>query len=134
MNTEIRLLKLTNGEDIIAEVNENTEKFLLDNPLLMRVQSRVTSEGVQEGLHLSRWVQPFSDATNFTIPRQHVVLSTNVSEGLSKYYQYTIRSFQREEAPLTLRETINAEPTDSELDEIENEELEALEPFNKTIH
>ena len=134
MNTEIRLLKLSNGEDIIAEVNENSEKFLLDNPLLMRVQSRATSEGIQEGLHLSRWIQPFSDETNFTIPRQHVVLSTNVSEGLSKYYEYTIRSFEREEAPLTLRETTHAGPTDAELNEIEDDELKALEPLNKTIH
>tara|TARA_B100001758_G_scaffold201194_1_gene180144 strand:+ start:420 stop:836 length:417 start_codon:yes stop_codon:yes gene_type:complete len=138
MNTEIRLLKLTNGEDIIAQVNENTEKYHLDNPLLMRVHSRVTDAGVQEGLHLSRWVQPFSDATKFTIPIQHVVLSANVSEGLSKYYEYTVRSFQREEAPLSLKERMIEEPTDAELDEIEEEELEAeleaLEVYNKTIH
>lgn len=134
MNTEIRLLKLTNGEDIIAEVNENTEKYRIDNPLLMRVQSRVTPSGVQEGLHLSRWVQPFSDETQFTIPIQHVVLSTNVSEGLSKYYEYTVKSFEREEAPLSLREKMFEGPTDAELDKIEEEELEALETFNKTIH
>ena len=100
----------------------------------MRVQSRVTPSGVQEGLHLSRWVQPFSDETQFTIPIQHVVLSTNVSEGLSKYYEYTVKSFEREEAPLSLREKMFEGPTDAELDKIEEEELEALETFNKTIH
>lgn len=134
MNTEIRLLKLTNGEDIIAEVNENTEKYHLDNPLLMRVQSRVTDQGIQEGLHLSRWLQPFCDQTKFTIPIHHVVLSTNVSEGLSKYYSYTVKSFERNEAPLSLKESMIDGPTDAELDEIEKEELEAIEPFNKTIH
>tara|TARA_B100001175_G_C19425264_1_gene598269 strand:- start:642 stop:1061 length:420 start_codon:yes stop_codon:yes gene_type:complete len=139
MNTEIRLLKLTNGEDIIAEVDENTEKYNLDNPLLMKVHTRVTSSGVQEGLHLSRWLQPFCEYSNFAINKSHVLLSTNVSEGLSKYYEYTVKSFKREEAPLSLRESILHEgPTDDELDQIEEEEfeaeLEALEPFNKTIH
>ena len=42
MNSEIRLLKLTNGEDIIAYVNETPESYHLDNPLVMKVHSRMT--------------------------------------------------------------------------------------------
>tara|TARA_Y100001963_G_scaffold159091_1_gene261271 strand:- start:1166 stop:1561 length:396 start_codon:yes stop_codon:yes gene_type:complete len=131
MNTEIRLLKLTNGEDIIAYVNETPESYHLDNPLLMKIHSRMTPKGVQEGLHLSRWVQPFSDETNFSIMRQHVVLSTEVTDGLNQYYQYSVKSFEREEYS-----TISG-PTNEELDKIlaeEEEEFMALEGPSNKIH
>ena len=134
MNTEVRLLKLTNGEDIIAYVDEtNPELYHLDNPLLMKIHSRITNDGVQEGLHLSRWVQPFSEQTNFTIKRHHVVLATGVSIGLTKYYEYSVQSFLRHpDDNLLLRE-----PSDQNLDEIlaeEEEEFMALEGPSNKIH
>ena len=94
MNTEVRLLKLTNGEDIIAYVDDtNPNLYHLDNPLLMKIHSRPTSQGMQEGLHLSRWLQPFSEETSFQLERKHVVLSTEVSFGLNKYYEYSVKIF-----------------------------------------
>tara|TARA_B100000424_G_C22909806_1_gene484019 strand:+ start:177 stop:584 length:408 start_codon:yes stop_codon:yes gene_type:complete len=135
MNTEIRLLKLTNGEDIIAYVNETPESYHLDNPLLMRIHSRPTKHGIQEGLHLSRWVQPFSEETNFSIMRQHVVLSTEVSDGLNRYYEYSVKSFEREEYEKGNPEILG--PSDEELEEIMEEEEEnflLLDSPSKAIH
>ena len=134
MNTEVRLLKLTNGEDIIAYVDDtNPNLYHLDNPLLMKIHSRPTSQGMQEGLHLSRWLQPFSEETSFQLERKHVVLSTEVSFGLNKYYEYSVKSFNRED---------EKEPTDEQLMEIaleeavaeDEEELLSLEPLSKSIH
>ena len=143
MNTEVRMLKLTNGEDIIAHVDEtNPEAYHLDNPLLMRVHSRMTPAGMQEGLQLSRWMQPFSEATNFKIEKQHVVISTEVSAGLNRYYEYSIKSFEHDDSLDKL--SASTEPTDKELmhlasdeDEIyddEEEEFMSLEPLSKLIH
>ena len=133
MNTEIRLLKLTNGEDILAQVDiTNPNLYHLDNPLLMKIQSKITPNGIQEGLHLSRWVQPFSEETNFSIEKQHVVLSTEVSAGLTRYYQYSIRSFEHDDDDIRL-----SEPTNGELKQIEMEEAmeeainEGIEEFNE---
>ena len=135
MNTEVRLLKLTNGEDIIAMVDgSNPELYHLDNPLLMRIHSKITERGVQEGLHLSRWVQPFSESTNFTIKRHHVVLSTEVSLGLSKYYEYSVKSFERDDEKISLPAP---SPTDMELEKIlkeEEEEFMSLEGPSNKIH
>jgi len=132
MNTEIRLLKLTNGEDILAQVDiTNPDLYHLDNPLLMKIQSKITPNGIQEGLHLSRWVQPFSEETNFSIEKQHVVLSTEVSAGLTRYYQYSIRSFEHDD------DIKLSEPTNKELKQIEMEEAmeeamnEGIEEFNE---
>ena len=138
MNTEIRLLKLTNGEDVIAFVDATNPKlYHLYNPLVMKFQSKITSKGVQEGLHLSRWVAPFSEETKFSIDKKHIVLDTEVSTGLSKYYEYSVKSFERSDDLIT-------EPTDEELDEIElsaediiseeDEELISLESPSNKIH
>tara|TARA_B100000745_G_C20012276_1_gene343956 strand:- start:71 stop:496 length:426 start_codon:yes stop_codon:yes gene_type:complete len=141
MNTEVRLLKLTNGEDIIASVDQtNPELYNLDNPLLMRVRSKLTPNGVQEGLHLSRWIQPFSEETKFSIEKQHVVLSTEVSIGLTRYYEYSIKTFERDDSDINLPDSI--EPTEKELMELaleeavaeDEEEFMSLEPISKAIH
>ncbi len=137
MNTEIRLLKLTNGEDIIASVDETPESFHLYNPLLMRIHSKMTPEGVQEGLHLSRWVSPFCEEKTFSIMRQHVILSEEVSIGLNKYYEYSVRSFERSDT-LDRKPLLEIQsPTDNELEEIlaeEEEEFMALESPSNKIH
>ena len=88
MNKEIRLLKLTNGEDVIANVDTTNPKlYHLYNPLVMKMHSKLTSNGVQEGLHLSRWVAPFTEERSFSIEKKHIVLDTEVSIGLSRYYE-----------------------------------------------
>ena len=136
MNVEIKLLKLTNGEDILAQVDRtNPDLYNLDNPLLMKVHSRITPNGLQEGLHLSRWIQPFSEETNFSIEKQHVVLSTEVSAGLTRYYEYSIKSFKHDSNSIRL--PVPEEPTNEELKQIELEEAmeeameEGIEEFNE---
>ena len=141
MNVEVRLLKLTNGEDIIAQVDvTNSQLYNIDNPLLMKVHAKMTPQGVQEGLHLSRWMQPFCESTNFSIDKKHVVITTKISVGLSRYYEHSIKSFERDENKLELPAPIK--PTRKELNEIALEEAmeEDIEEFNeiplqsKSIH
>ena len=142
MNTEVRLLKLTNGEDIIATVDETTpELYCLDKPLLMRIHSKLTPDGIQEGLYLTPWVQPFSEATNFKRDNKHVVISTEVSIGLNKYYEYSIKNFERDGEQNMIQKVL--EPTEKQLLEIaaaeedfedEDEEFLSFTPTSKLIH
>jgi len=133
------VLKLTNGDDIICEVDYErydseaslTQRvFEIQNPLLMVATRRVEADGVREGLSLSRWVEPFTEQKYFSIPATSVITSAEASPGLVKYYEYVLNRMEHyfDEGSL---------PTDEDLDEIELEEdeefLELEGPSNK-IH
>ena len=133
------VLKLTNGDDIICEVDYerydseaslSQRVFEIQNPLLMVATRRVEDDGVREGLSLSRWVEPFTAQKYFSIPATSVITSAEASPGLVKYYEYVLNRMEHyfDEGSL---------PTDEDLDEIELEEdeefLELEGPSNK-IH
>ena len=133
------VLKLTNGDDIICEVDYerydseaslSQRVFEIQNPLLMVATRRVEADGVREGLSLSRWVEPLTELKYFSIPATSVITSAEASPGLVKYYEYVLNRMEHyfDEGSL---------PSDEDLDEIELEEdeefLELEGPSNK-IH
>ena len=133
------VLKLTNGDDIICEVDYerydseaslSQRVFEIQNPLLMVATRRIENDGVKEGLSLSRWVEPFTEQKYFSIPATSVITSAEASPGLVKYYEYVLNRMEHyfDEGSL---------PSDEDLDEIELEEdeefLELEGPSNK-IH
>ena len=133
------VLKLTNGDDIICEVDYerydseaslSQRVFEIQNPLLMVATRRVEADGVREGLSLSRWVEPFTEQKYFSIPATSVITSAVASPGLVKYYEYVLNRMEHYFDE-------NSLPTDEDLDEIELEEdeefLELEGPSNK-IH
>ena len=111
-----QVIKLSNGEDIIATVElTNSDKFKVTEPLKMSTVSNNTEKGVVESLGLSRWVQVYSDQPYYSIQKNSVVVMTPASEGLSRYYEYVLRSMGNPD---------EREPTDQELDSIElNEDI-----------
>ena len=87
-----KVLKLTNGEDIICELEEkNKSVYEIQNPLQIITTRDVQNGGVQEGLSLGRWCHPFTDQTYFSIPVDAVVTTAKASPGLSKYYEYILK-------------------------------------------
>ena len=115
-----QVIKLSNGEDIVCKVHENTSsrensKLKISSPLRMETITRDTSKGVVESLGLSRWVQPYSDEQEFTIQRTTIVMMTPVSAGLQKYYEYVVDNMK------TMRKDLSS-PTEKELRVIEKEE------------
>lgn len=133
------VLKLTNGDDIICEVDYerydseaslSQRVFEIQNPLLMVATRRVEADGVREGLSLSRWVEPFTEQKYFSIPATSVITSAAASPGLVKYYEYVLNRMEHYFDE-------NSLPTDEDLEEIELEEdeefLELEGPSNK-IH
>ena len=109
-----QVIKLSNGEDIIATVElTNSDKFKVTEPLKMSTVSNNTEKGVVESLGLSRWVQVYSDQPYYSIQKNSVVVMTPASEGLSRYYEYVLRSMGNSD---------EREPTDEELNSIELDE------------
>ena len=131
-NVSYTIVKLTNGEDIICELEEkNKSVYEIQNPLQIITTREVQNGGVQESLSLGRWCHPFTDQTYFSIPVDAVVTTAKASPGLSKYYEYILKRTEQRYLDY------NREPTDEELEEIdievEEEFLELESPSNK-IH
>ena len=115
MNSQI--VKLSNGEDIIGSVeNLDSGKFKVTSPLKMSTITKVTDKGAVESLGLSRWLQVYSDQQHYIIEKTGVVIMTPASEGLSRYYEYVLKSMDRLQ--------LVAEPTNKELNEIETDEID----------
>ena len=131
-NVSYTIVKLTNGEDIICELEEKSKNvYEIQNPLQIITTREVQNGGVQEGLSLGRQCHPFTDQTYFSIPVDAVVTTAKASPGLSKYYEYILKRTEQRYLDY------NREPTDEELEEIdievEEEFLELESPSNK-IH
>tara|TARA_B100001057_G_C22735267_1_gene905556 strand:+ start:696 stop:1106 length:411 start_codon:yes stop_codon:yes gene_type:complete len=126
-----QVIKLSNGEDIVCRVHENTSsrensKLKISSPLLMETVTRETKKGTVESLALSRWVQPYSDEATFNVERNSIVIMTPASVGLSRYYEYVLEGMSR---------VIVDKPSKKELDKIEKEDIndEVLENMLDSI-
>ena len=132
-NVSYTIVKLTNGEDIICELEEKSKSvYEIQNPLQIITTREVENGGVQEGLSLGRWCHPFTDQTYFSIPVDAVVTTAKASPGLSKYYEYILKRTEQR-----YLEDYNREPTDEELEEIDmevEEEFLSLEGPSNKIH
>jgi len=134
------VLKLANGEEIICEVDYDQYNDVADplkrvyeiqNPLLMTHTREMSSQGLREGLSLSRWFQPFTEQKYFSIPATTVVTSAAASPGLSKYYEYVLKRIGDEIDGIITEEK---ELDDYTNDEIYDELLEEEESPSKLIH
>jgi hypothetical protein len=136
------VVKLTNGEDIVCEVNEDTGSQLkISSPLKMDTISRTTTKGVVESLSLARWVQPYSDEQYFNIEKNSIVIMTPASAGLARYYEYVLNNIHNmqliKKGPSKKELKVIEEEMDLEEELVSSEDLkEILDNFSikKTIH
>ena len=138
MSNNYQILKLTNGENIICDIktqNENDVILEVTAPLKMDIMSHITKEGIQEGLALTRWVQPFTDEKEIAINKSTIVTMVPASLGMSKYYEYVLKNIKEMRLVDSTTEDIET-PTYEELEQIELEEDEEMvESLKKhTIH
>ena len=131
MNTDYKIVKLTNGENLICEINDDVDngEYKINFPLKMEVRSMQTKEGVVDSLNLSRWIGHYTEQSFFSIKRDHVLVIANASVGLSRYYEHMMREIKQLDAP----------EKRSILDDIDDEDvydelLLELETENDTVH
>jgi len=121
--SNFQVLKLSNGDDVICNLVESgDDTFKITSPLKMDTINRVTKKGIAESLALTRWIQPYSDQEHYYIQRTSVVVMAEASVGLTRYYQYVLRTLDK----MVVNEKFN--PTEIS----EEEYLEALE-LKKTL-
>ena len=113
MSKSTNIVKLSNGENIICTVINDTDKHIeIESPLKMEKISRVTKTGVVESLSLGKWIQPFSDQSIFSLNKNTIIINTPVTVGLGKYYEFVLKKM----------DLGVDEPTEEELKAIEEEE------------
>ena len=131
IDTAYKIVKLTNGEELICEINDNVDngEYKINFPLKMEVRSTVTKEGVVDSLNLSRWIGPYTEQSFFSIKTAHVLVIANASEGLSRYYEHMMKEIKQLDAP-EKRSILD----DVDDEDVYNELLSELETENDTIH
>ena len=79
----LKLLRLRSGEDVICEViRESAEYIYIKNPaMLMPMQG----QGQQMQMGMAPWM-PFADQTDFEIPRDWLVVISEVVQDISYNY------------------------------------------------
>ena len=132
-----KIVKLTNGEDIICIVkSELGEECEISYPLLMQTLPRRTPGGFVESLSLSRWLQPFTEESLFKIKSDKIILMTDASPGLCKYYEYVLSKIDSPNDNEVFDEkNFSKEAEDSNKDEEVYEELLAdMDTDSNSIH
>ena len=116
--SDYQVIKLSNGENIICDVISDSDTTLnVKSPLKMETLSKFTKSGVVESLSLVRWMQPYFDDKEFALSKNNIILSSPVSIGLGKYYEFILKKMDGLEIP---------QPTEDELKSIEEEEKQEL--------
>ena len=130
--TPYKVVKLTNGEEIICQINDDVDngEYKIYLPLKMEVRSLMTKEGPVESLNLSRWIGPYTEQSRFLIKSDHVLLVANASEGLSRYYEHVIQEIDNLDNSKTIKQALD----DIKDEDVYDDLLEELETDNNTVH
>ena len=138
-----QIIKLKNGEDLICNVLDNENgRLKVSSPLKMETVNRISKKGLTESLALTRWIQPYSDEDHYFIESNSIIIMTPASVGMTRYYQYVLKSYDGlvlKSAKEETVEKIRSEKQKSsklEIDEdmVESELKDYLFNDKKTIH
>ena len=89
-----QIIKLKNGEDLICNVLDNENgRLKVTTPLKMETVNRISKKGLTESLALTRWIQPYSDEDYFFIESNSIIIMTPASVGMTRYYEYVLKSY-----------------------------------------
>ena len=105
----------------------------------MQTLPRRTPEGFVESLSLSRWLQPFTEESLFKIKNDKIILITDASPGLCKYYEYVLSKIDSSNSPnendvFDEKNFSKEEDDDKDNEEIYEELLSDMDIDSNTIH
>ena len=138
-----QIIKLKNGEDLICNVLDNENgRLKVATPLKMETVNRISKKGLTESLALTRWIQPYSDEDHFFIESNSIIIMTPASVGMTRYYEYVLKSYDGlvlKEAKEETVEKIRSEKQKSSKLEVDDDLTESdLKDYlfndKKTIH
>lgn len=132
MEQDIRFLRLVTGEDIVSEVKETKNEFVLMNP--MKVLYMTSSRPGYLSISLMQYVfSKISYEQVFNMPKAHVVMHSAPRDALISYYHDTVEHFLNKRDEVT--EFEDDEEEEFELNESEEDEngLKLLKEFMESM-
>jgi len=132
---ETKILKLTNGDEIITTLSNQKDGIVTaHNPLKINAMPKISKHGLEETMALSRWVS-YGNTEKCDIVKNNIVAVAVASVGISKFYEYCVTRMKKGSETFSVRE-----PTDEQLERLENElDEELIDEYDdvnpsKTIH
>ena len=92
-----KFIKLNNGEDIVCMIEDNISsenQIKVLHPLKMQILPRVLTGDQGDSIGLSHWIQPMTEAISFQISLKDILLISDASPGLIKYYEYVLKQMR----------------------------------------
>ena len=124
-----KFIKLGNGEDIVCRVENNgssKNQIKVLHPLKMQLMPKNLTGVQRVSIGLSHWVYPMTESISFQLSLEHVLLISDASPGLIKYYEYVLTQM-RNNNDFTHLDDIDDE-------ELYDELLNDLPESSKLIH
>ena len=127
-STPYKFIKLNNGEDIVCMIENNViseTQIKVLHPLKMQMMSRILTGAQGISIGLSQWIHPMSEAVSFQLSLKDILLISDASPGLIKYYEYVLTQMRNDDS-------INLDNIDNE--ETYDELFDNLSNSSKVIH
>ena len=92
-STPYKFIKLNNGEDIVCMIENNViseTQIKVLHPLRLQLMPKMLTGTQEDAIGLSHWMHPMSEAVSFELSLKDVLLISDASPGLIKYYEYVL--------------------------------------------
>ena len=139
-NQSVKILKLINGEDVVAvlptgkeQLPDNSQLLRLNKPLLIKYVPQMTMTGFKDYIALIKWCSYTPDKV-ITIPKNKIMTITNASNEMASSYFNIATNYDQKPIPLRQQNYKTQKLTDDENDKV-NEIFDDFEDDEeKTIH
>jgi len=92
-----KIIKLSNGEELIADVQEDSEKYIITNPMVFLTTTMSDDQGLGiDVTFMKDWLNN-SDIKTIELNKDKVVAMIDASKKCIKYYNYEVEKTQNEE-------------------------------------
>ena len=105
MKAQVKIIKLINGDDIVAvlptgdkQLPDNGPLIRLDKPLQIKYVPQITPMGFRDYIALIRWTNYTADKI-VTIPKDKIMTITNASSEMSTSYGEITKNYDKLDRP-----------------------------------
>ena len=96
MTQETKILKLSNGDEIITVIShaDKSRPYIeVKNPLQVNLYPKATNSGYIESMALGRWLT-VSETQVANLNKSSIVAISDASIGLKRFYEHCVRKMQ----------------------------------------
>ena len=136
----VKILKLINGEDVVAvlptgkdQLPDNSQLLRLNKPLLIKYVPQMTMTGFKDYIALIKWCSYTPDKV-ITIPKNKIMTITNATTEMASSYFTIATNYDQKPAPLRQQNYKTQKLTDEDNEKVNDIFDDFEEDEEKTIH